>query len=76
MSGTSDGALHRVQKIREMLLEVSEHAKADATKTENQKAQALFETTAEVLLGLVVAFEHFEQGAEPAWKQASARART
>lgn len=32
------------------------------------KAQALFETTAEVLNGLVKAFNDFERKNEPAWK--------
>lgn len=32
------------------------------------KAQALFETTAEVLGGLVHAYEHAEKKTEPAWQ--------
>jgi hypothetical protein len=31
------------------------------------RAQAMFETAAEVLLGLAHAFADFEEGAEPAW---------
>jgi len=34
------------------------------------KAQALFETAAEVLLGLAKVFEDFEQKNEKAWKAA------
>jgi hypothetical protein len=37
-------------------------------KVDDPKAQALFETTAEVLGGLVVAFEHFERRSEAAWR--------
>jgi hypothetical protein len=37
------------------------------------KAQALFETTAEVLKGLLKAFDDFEQKSEPAWKAESSR---
>jgi hypothetical protein len=32
------------------------------------KALALFETTAEVLQGLITAYEHFEQKSEPVWR--------
>jgi hypothetical protein len=47
---------HHTQKLKQML---------------NDTAQALFETTAEVLKGLVKAFEDFEQKREEAWKTAS-----
>jgi hypothetical protein len=33
------------------------------------KALALFETTAEVLQGLITAYEHFEQKSEPVWQR-------
>lgn len=32
------------------------------------KAQALFETSAEVLHGLIKAFEHYDQKSEKAWR--------
>jgi hypothetical protein len=49
-----------------------EHARQDVAKVDDPKAQALFETTAEVLAGLKKAYEHFEQGTEGAWKTAAA----
>jgi hypothetical protein len=52
-----------------MLNETAEHARSDVSKVSDPKAQALFETTAEVLKGLVKAFEDFEQRSEPAWAE-------
>ena len=45
----------------------------DVSKVQDPNAQALFETTAEVLKGLVVAFDDFEQKREEAWKSGGAR---
>ena len=59
---------HHTMKIREMLRDVAQHAREDVGKVNDPKAQALFETTAEVLLGLSTAYEHFEQRSEEAWK--------
>ena len=51
-----------------MLQDIAAHAREDVTKITEPKAQALFETSAEVLLGLSKAFEDYEQQNEPAWK--------
>ncbi len=53
-----------------MLTDVIEHARKDVNDVSDPKAQALFETTAEVLSGIKKAFEDFEQGNERAWKRA------
>ena len=55
-------------KIKDMLREAADHCRSDLDKVNDPKAQALFETTAEVLLGLVTAFEHFETRSESAWR--------
>lgn len=55
-------------QIKEALKELSDHVRRDVEKVEDQKARALFETTAEVLDGLHNAYEHFETRAEQAWK--------
>lgn len=62
---------HHTAKLKQMLTEIMEHARQDVDKVSDPKAQALFETTAEVLAGLKKAYEHFEQGAEGAWKTAA-----
>ena len=63
--------IHHTIKLKEMLTGVIEHAREDVSKVNDPKAQALFETTAEVLMGLRKAFEDFEKGTEEAWKKAS-----
>ena len=59
---------HHTLKIKSMLQQSISHARGDIGKTTDPKAQALFETTAEVLNGLVTAYEHFEKRSEDAWK--------
>ncbi len=44
------------------------HAREDVSKIDDPKAEALFETTAEVLQGLITAFEHYEKKSEEAWQ--------
>jgi hypothetical protein len=50
--------------------DTASHACEYVSKVSDPKAQALFETTAEVLKGLVKAFDDFEQKREQAWKAA------
>ena len=64
---TSDPKVH-AQNIQRMLTDVIEHVREDADKVNEPKAQALFETTAEVLTGLRTAYEHYETGAEKAMR--------
>jgi len=52
-----------------MLEEVAAQARADVANVDEPKAQALFETTAEVLRGLATAFEHYDRATEPAWRR-------
>jgi len=61
---------HHTVKLKQMLNDTANHAREDVAKISDPKAQALFETTAEVLLGLAKAFEDFEQKIEKAWKAA------
>ncbi len=54
--------------IKGMLDDVIRHVREDVGNVDEPKAQALFETTAEVLTGLKTAYDHYERGAEPAWQ--------
>jgi hypothetical protein len=51
-----------------MLSDMINHARENVDKVADPKAQALFETTAEVVQGLVRAYDHFEQQSEAAWR--------
>jgi hypothetical protein len=67
LEDTSDPKVH-AGNIRRMLTEVVDHLRSDIEKIEEPKAQALFETSAEVLIGVRTAFEHYSAGSEKAWK--------
>jgi len=58
---------HHARTLQDMLNSVIEHARDDITKVSDPKAQALFETTAEVCAGLATAMEHYQQQ-KPAWQ--------
>jgi hypothetical protein len=59
---------HHTLKIKDMLNETMHHMREDISKVSDPKAQALFETSAEVLGGLITAYDHFEQKSEGAWR--------
>ena len=59
---------HHTAKIKDMLAEVMQHAREDVPKIDDPKAQALFETTAEVLGGLIKAYDDYERKNEAAWQ--------
>lgn len=60
------------EKIRGLLEGLIDHLRDDVSKVSEPRAQVLFETTAEVLLGLKTAFEHYEAGTEAAFEPKSA----
>jgi hypothetical protein len=67
MQGTSyseSDPRYHTANIRRLLQELQDHLREDVRKVSEPKAQALFETTAEVLGGLTTAYEHYEQKSE------------
>ena len=54
--------------VRKEFRELVEHLRDDINKIDEPKAQALFETAAEVISGLETAFKHYEDKSEEAWK--------
>ena len=54
--------------VRKEFRELIDHLRHDINKIDEPKAQALFETTAEVISGLDTAFKHYEEKSENAWK--------
>ncbi|NUR23233.1 hypothetical protein [Frateuria sp.] len=67
MPGHEDPREH-TRRIKGMLREAMDLVRQDVPKVSDPKAQALFETSAEVLGGLITAYEHFEQRSEDAWR--------
>ena len=64
---SSDPREHTMH-IRSAMRELITHLRQDIQRVNEPRAQALFETTAEVLQGLVTAYEHYEVGEEVAFK--------
>ncbi len=61
-------SLARAQQLKGELQALIVHLRAGIEQVSTAKAQALFETSAEVLTGLVKAFDDYEKKNEPAWK--------
>lgn len=57
---------HHTQKLKAQLRQLIEHLRQDVGQVTEPKAQALFETSAEVLTGLVKAFDDYERQREAA----------
>ncbi len=57
-----------VRNIQGMLDQLITHLRQDVSKVDDPRAEALFETTAEVLQGLKNAFQHFGDQSEAAWR--------
>jgi hypothetical protein len=59
---------YHTSNVKQMLDDLVIHLRQDTTKFDEPKAQAMFETSAEVLLGLKKAFDDYETGAERAMR--------
>ena len=65
---SENSPIHHTQKIKARMSQLIEHLREDVGKVTDPKAQALFETSAEVLTGLVKAFDDYENKSESAWR--------
>lgn len=68
MNETSADPLFHTNRIKGLMRDLKEHLREDVRIVKEPKAQALFETSAEVLGGLIKAFEDYEQKNEEAWR--------
>ena len=55
---------HHAMNIAKALKDLAQHSREDINKVNDPKGRVLFETTAEVLLGLANAHDHFASGSE------------
>jgi len=70
MANTTDrDPLHHVRKMQKALVEVKTHLREDIDKVDDPQFKAMFETSAEVLGGLIKAFEDYGKKNEAAWRQ-------
>jgi len=61
------------QHIAQMLQQAQQECRADSGRVSDPKAQALFETIAEVLGGAMKALEDYQQGNERAWRASTSQ---
>ena len=65
---SKNNPIHHTQKIKVQMRQLIDHLREDVGKIAEPKAQALFETSAEVLTGLVKALDDYEKKTEAAWR--------
>jgi hypothetical protein len=58
-----------IRLFKAQLDDLISHLREDISKVEDRQAKALFEVSAEVLLGLQKAFNDYEKKNEEAWKK-------
>ena len=72
MASASDkNPLHHTEKMKKRLEETVTHIRQDIDKVDDPQLAAMFETCAEVLLGLVKAFGDYEKKNETAWRKSA-----
>lgn len=59
---------HHVRNVENRFQELIDHLREDVEKIDEPRAEALFETSAEVLGGLKKAFHDYDSKNEPAWR--------
>lgn len=67
-----DNPRYHVVKVRGMLHAVIRHCREDTEKVAEPKAQAIFETTAALLEGLINAYSQYEKELEEKARQMAA----
>jgi len=60
---------HHLQKMQTALVEIKTHLREDIEKVDEPQLKAMFETSAEVLGGLIKAFGDYEKKNEAAWRK-------
>jgi len=69
MAGSDSDPRHHTQKMSRRLEAIITHLREDVKKVDEPQFKAMFETSAEVLGGLVKAFHDYEQKNEAAWQK-------
>lgn len=68
-SSADQSPQHHTQKMKKRFHETISHLREDIGKVDEPQFKAMFETSAEVLTGLVKAFEDYEKKNERAWRK-------
>ena len=62
-----------ITALRQRLDDVRRELRDAISELDDPHSKALLETSAEVLGGLIKAFEHYQDKSEPAWRRVSRR---
>jgi hypothetical protein len=62
---------HHTQNMKKRLQETVDHLRQDIGKVDEPQLKAMFETSAEVLGGLIKAFGDYEKKNEAAWRKSA-----
>ncbi len=69
MASTAESDPRRhTQKMQKALEDIKNHMRQDIEKVDEPRFKAMFETSAEVLEGLIKAFRDYEHKNESAWR--------
>jgi len=71
MASSEKDPKHHTQKMKHRLQETVTHLREDIRKVDEPQLTAMFETSAEVLSGLVKAFDDYEKKNEAAWRKSA-----
>jgi hypothetical protein len=72
MASDVDGdPIFHARKMRQRLEDIVTHLREDIDKVDEPQFKAMFETSAEVLGGLMTTFAHYEEKTESAWKKSA-----
>jgi len=65
---SKNNPVHHTQKIKVQMHQLIDHLREEIGEVTEPKAQALFETSAEVVTGPIKAFDDYENKSEEAWR--------
>jgi hypothetical protein len=68
MAAQANDPRHHTQNMQRRLREAMDHMREDIKVVDEPQLKAMFETSAEVLGGLIKAFQDYEKKNEPAWR--------
>jgi len=67
-TGTENENGHHVQDVYNMMNNLVTHLRSDVAKVDDRQLKAIFETSAEVLTGLMKTIDDFQAKQEEAWR--------
>ena len=64
---TGEKPSEHTRKVQQMMKDLVDHLRSDIEKIQNPQEKAIFETSAEVIGGLIKTLVHYQKKSETAW---------